>query len=506
MRRVLAVAAALALAACPKRPEPAPSGITLSVPYDVDTLDPHARDRLGNFAVAVHFYEPLVGTDREMRIYPKLAVRWDNPDLLTWVFHLQENVTFHDGSPFSADDVVYSFERLTREKDLDIGLYVVQIASVRAVNRHTVEIKTRRPMGVLLNKISSVLIVPKGATAPWLTEHENGTGPYRLTEWKKGRELTMTRNESYRGKKPALSSARFLLSRTPEDARKELLAGTSQFAQVRTRAAEQMLKERPDVALLHRTGIFLKYVGFDLARETTPFVESGGNPFRKRAVREAVSLAIDRKALVAGLPSSAVPASQVVPPFIFGFNPHLPALSHDLERAKRLLRDAGYPDGFDVTLHVRSVVGESAGAVRDMLAPLGIRVTLVELAEPEFFDLATHLRPSFFLTRYGCSTGDASDVLDAAFHSIDEPLHYGTSNIASHSSLELDKEIEESAEILEMESRRDRLHRIMATLMADVLWVPLYYDEDVYAVKRPYEWKPRADSYVLVWEIGVKPG
>ena len=131
-----------------------------------------------------------------------------------------------------------------------------------------------------------------------------------------------------------------------------------------------------------------------------------------------MSLAIDRPRLVAALPTFATPASQIVPPSIFGFDPSLPDLRHDPGAARALLREAGFPQGFAATLHARRVVGAAAGSLREMLGAVGIQLEVQDLDEPAFFRAVAE-PPSLFLTRYGCDTGDVADVLHAAIHTVD---------------------------------------------------------------------------------------
>ena len=157
--------APLLAGSCGRGVPPEASAIRIAVPYDVGTLDPHARDTLSNLAIGSHFYEALVTTDRDMTIRPCLARSWENPDSSTWIFHLRPSVRFHSGRPFGAVDVVYSIRRLLGDDQLEIAGYVVYLTEVSAVDALTVRIRTSRPPGVFLNKLRFVSIVPEGSTS-----------------------------------------------------------------------------------------------------------------------------------------------------------------------------------------------------------------------------------------------------------------------------------------------------------------------------------------------------
>jgi peptide/nickel transport system substrate-binding protein len=502
----LAPLAVIAVAlACARRPSAKPDEITLSVPYELDTLDPHARNRLSEFAVLSNVYEPLVTTDATMSIRPCLAERWDNPDLVTWVFHLRPGVVFQDGSPLAADDVVASFERLLGSAGtLEMSGYCWDIKAVRALDATTVEIKTLAPMSILLNKLRFVLIVPKRATAASLQEAPVGTGPYRVGSWKRGEEIRLVRNDSYWGRRPPLARAAYLLSRGPEPALEDLVAGRSQLVQCGSKKLEQSLQGVSGVSVHRQNSIFAKFLGFDFKHEATPFCSASPNPFLDHRVREAISLAIDRSALVARLSTYAVPASQAVPPFIFGYNPLVKDLPYDPVRAKQLLAQAGLADGFEVTLHSRRIFGEAPQVVGEMLAAIGIRTKMAQLPDPQFFGIVAEHGSSFYMSRFGCPTGDASDILENAVHTIDLKRHFGSSNDGEYSNKTLDSLIEESASILDMERRRPILQQAMTVTTQDLALVPLYVDQDVFAVKDSYAWTPRNDNFVLAAEVGVR--
>jgi peptide/nickel transport system substrate-binding protein len=500
--RAAVVGLALSALFCGRAAAPKPRSVTLSVPYELESLDPHARNRLSDFAVLSNVFEPLVTTDASMSIKPCLAERWDNPDYVTWVFHLRERVTFHDGRTLTADDVVASFQRLLTNDALEMGGYIWNLASVRALDEKTVELKTIAPMSILLNKLRFVLIVPRTYRSP--ADPASGTGPYKLVSWKKGEEVRLARNETYWGPKPPLESATYRLSRSPEQALSDLLGGRSQLVQCNGKKLEERARSTSEVDVFRQSSIFVKFLGFDVKNAVTPFVPGRPNPFRDRRVRQAINLAIDRPALVARLSTAAVPASQTVPPFIFGFNPAVKETRPDQERAKALLAEAGYPGGFDVTLHVRKIFADAARVVAEMLGGAGVRVTIAESPDREFFEIVAGHRSSFFMSRFGCPTGDSSDILENAVHTIDPLRRFGRSNDGEYSNPEFDRLIETSAALLDMERRRPVLQQAMSVIAEDLALIPLYIDQDVYAVNRAYSWHPRNDNFVLASEVGVR--
>lgn len=496
------LAALVGLLACGRRPLAAPEELGISVPYEIETLDPHAHDTLGANAIVAHFYEPLVTTDAAMQVQPCLAKRWENPDPSTWIFHLQEGVVFHSGKPLQADDVVYTFERLVKNPRLEISTYAQYIAEVRALDARTVRIRMTRPLTLFLIKLYSIAIIPRGSGETALAEHPDGTGPYRLLEWKKGVSLRMARNEKYWGRKPDFASVILRLDRSPEAAVADLLAGRSRLVQCNSKNVAPRLERSSRFRVIRRPSIFTVYLSYDLARPATPYADARPNPFRDKLVRQAIDKAIDRKRLVARLTYDALPATQLVPPFIFGFNPRISAPVYDPEGARELLRRAGYPKGFAVTLDARKIFSEAAEEVKDQLAQVGIRVSVILRGTQEFYSRAQQRDMSFYLSGYGCTTGDASDVLNSTFHTRDADRQLGLNNYSGFGSPEMDQKIEESATIQTVDQRSNLLQSIIERVMEELVWVPLCVNEDVYAMDRDLSWEPRSDSRVVASEVG----
>ncbi|HEY4491469.1 MAG TPA: ABC transporter substrate-binding protein, partial [Acidobacteriota bacterium] len=310
-------------------------------------MDPHARNTISDFAVLSNFYEPLVSTDSNMTLQPCLARQWENPDLSTWTFHLQNGVKFHSGKALTAEDVVYSIERVFNSTTLEISGYVSQIKDVAAVGPLAVRIRTKQPMSVLLNKIRFVLIVPKGTDALTLQRGVDGTGPYRFVGWN-GSVIEMKANESYWGGAPDIQDVIYDLGQSPRQALQSLLAGKVQLAQANTKQLEEAIRNRREYTMHRSDSFFLKYLGYDLSGKN-----ARPNPFLDKRVREAIHIGLNRQTLVNGLTTYAAAATQPLPPFIFGYNPQITAPRSDQQRAKELLEAAGLGNGFKTKLHVR---------------------------------------------------------------------------------------------------------------------------------------------------------
>jgi peptide/nickel transport system substrate-binding protein len=475
-----------------------PRVLRVSVPWEAESLDPHARNTLANFALVSSLYEALVTTDADMRLRPALAARWENPDRSTWVFHLRPGVRFHSGRTLQARDVVWSLQRMAVEPGLEMATYALYIEKAEAVDELTVRVRTTRPLSILLNKLRFVAIVPHGTDAASLRAGVDGTGPYRVEEWEAGRRLHLRRFDGYWGDDAAFARVHILLARDPAQAARDFLEGGADIVQASSREAGRRLEADPRARVLRRPSLFVKYLAFDF-REQRP--DGTPNPFHRPEVRQAVQLAIDRSALISSLRTDAVPAGQAVPPFIFGFNPRLPIPARDLGRARALLDRAGHAGGFETDLHVRRLYADAGSSVREQLREVGLRVAVRPLPDMEFLDRARRGEFAFYLSRFGCPTGDASDILDSTLHTRDVERRMGLQNYGHYSSAEVDEAIARSAEVESVTDRRAALERVLELAHQDLVWVPLFADQDVYAVDRSLDWQPRNDSFVLPAEV-----
>jgi peptide/nickel transport system substrate-binding protein len=495
-----AVLAGLALAACGRAAEPGRE-LRVAMYDDLASFDPHARNTVGAYEVLSSVYEPLVSLDRAMRPAPALAVSWETPDLLTWVFRLRPGVRFHDGSPLTAEDAAASLQRVLSEEHLEMRSYLSGVADVTARGPNAVVVRTLRPNAQLASRLHFVLIVPRGSTAESLARRANGTGPYAVAGWAPP-SLTLQRNESYWGHPPGFSRVRIDLGIASATAA-EAIAEERYDVLDATRGAEAAARLSARYRVVEQANIFLRHLAFDVSRERTPFCPGRQNPFRKRDVREAVSLALDRERLAATAGTGARPANQLVPRAVFGHDPRLPPLERDPVRARAFLARAGFASGFDVVLH-RGGFGAATELVKAQLADVGIRVKIESLASAAFFDALDARKLSFWILASGCPTGDGLELLETSFHS-PGPGGLGVDNYGDYRSPDLDRGILEAGGLFDLRTRQAAVQGLLERVLEERVWIPLYHDRAALLVARSVSYEPRADGYLRVADLEPGP-
>ncbi len=503
LRRTALLILVFCIPACREASRAVPDKISLAVPYEIETLDPHVKSKMSSFAVLSHFYEPLVVPAPDMKITPCLAESWENPDSLTWIFHLRPSVRFHNGKALDADDVVYSLKRVLQHPEFETAPYVSNVVEVSALNQRSVRIRTRHTTSILLNKLCFISIVPRDSRSENLHSSINGTGAYRLKLWEKDHRIVMIRNNDYRGSAPEISEAEFQLGLSDEQAWQKLLSGKCDFLQGISRKSEEAAT-KAGFKIVLKDSIYLKYIGFNLRPVPDSNCSRHPDAVQNRLVRKAIHTALDREKLVAGLNGQASPASQPVPPFTFGYDPGVSVPASNPVRARELLAEAGFPGGFETTMHVRKILDVTGPLVQLQLEQIGIKLQLKSLPDKEFFQDLRSGQFCMYVNRFGSPTGDASDALESALHTVDPGKHFGVLNYGRYSNPLLDAAIEESASIQNLDRRKKRLQEIMKMLVEDVVWVPLYVDQDIYIYDPKYIFQPRMDSLLKVSEISIK--
>jgi peptide/nickel transport system substrate-binding protein len=487
---LLALSLLFLIAACTKE-EPKEVPFRIVTTYDPDDLDPHISDTQSTIAVSGHFYEALVNADANLRIQPGLATHWENPDDQTVIFHLRPNVVFHNGKRLNSRDVVYSFQRLNQDPSLEMRVYARDIQSVRALDDRTVEMKTVKPSAIFLNKLRMISIVPDGTSRSQLLSAETGTGPYQLLEFQKKSVLRAKRFDRYWGKPADIDFVELQLAADYQTGLHLLENNEAELIQCNLKTHSKHLEIDPRFRFFRSDSLFVKYITFNL---TDP-----QNPFQNHDFRKAVHLAINREKLVSNLTYHAVPATQPVPVFVFGFNPEIRSVVPEKEAILKLFGQSEWSkQRLPVSLQVRKMFEETAHLLKTQLEQYGVRLEIQTLTEEQFF--AKRKEIPVTISRFACTTGDASDLLNDLLYSSEREGFFRDSDLFRYTHPDLPSSESQTPGSL-IEHRRHGLQRIMASLMEDLLVIPLYVDQDAYFISRKYKWTPRFDGLILAHEI-----
>ncbi len=501
-RRLSAVLAAALPCACAPAPGDPADELRVAVPYDVTSLDPHLDNSLEGFEQVANVYEPLVALDREMRVVPALAVSWHNPDPTTWVFRLRKGVRFHDGSMLGAEDVVHSLMRLQADESLAARSQITEVASV-AADGDAVVLRTGRPSARLLGDLAQVLISRVGATHEGLDARPNGTGPYAVDSWTRGGRLRLRRHEAYWGAKPAFEVVE-VQTGTDEHATPAIEAGRLSIVRATYPSAERAAAQGSRYRVARQPSPYLFHLGFNVASPVLPGTSSP-NPFRHREVREAIDLALDRVRIAAAASPYAVPTDRIIPRSILGGDPGAVADSpRDLAQSRRLLAAAGYPRGFEVTLHGIGLKSRTAlPELCRQLADVGIVVSRADMPSSPAFQGALRGRElGLWVISDAALTGEAGWLLTTQFHSAEPARHLGTDNFGGYANAEVDRAIEEANLILKPRDRLPLLQKAVRMVEQERWWIPLYHNQATFIVDRALTFEPRADLYLRYAEIG----
>jgi peptide/nickel transport system substrate-binding protein len=494
--------------------------VALSAP--VSALDPHFHNLGPNNQVSKHVFETLVKADEQQNLKPGLAESWKPIDDTTWEWKLRKGVRWHDGSEFTADDVIATFKRIPNvpNSPASFAIYTRAVTDISAPDKHTLRMKTARPHPLLPNDLISIHIVPAKVAESAKTEDYNagkamvGTGPYKYAEYVAGDRIVYTVNDKYWGPKAPFAKVRFRFISNSAARVAALLAGDVQMIENVPTADSARLAKDARVALSSAVSNRVIYLHMDSGREkNSPFVtDKAGkpleaNPFRDPRVRKAISKAVDRDAIVSRvMEGQAKPAGQFLPETFFGTSKKLPPEKYDPEGAKKLLAEAGYPDGFGVTLHTpnnRYINDEKvAQAVAQFLTRAGIATKVDSMPSNVFFSRGSKLEFSFLLAGWGAETGENSSPLRSLVATFDAKQGMGAANRGRFSDAGLDAVIQTALSTIDDTKRGLMLAAAAEKAIGEQMGViPLHYEVSTWGVRKGISYKARADQYTLAFEV-----
>ena len=471
------------------------------------TMNPHGSDADCNLSVMSNIFEGLLYRDAPGKLLPGLATSWERIDDLTWRFTLRQGVKFHNGNDFTWEDVKFSFERLKEPYPVSEFLFFGGITkSVEPVGGDpwTIDIKTTLPIPYFVQNLHQIFIMDKESTETRsigeVGLYPIGTGPYKFVEWVKGAYLKLTANEGYWGGSPLIKDVEFRPVVEPSTRVAAIATGEVDILQDLPVELFDTVAANPDLEVITRPARRAIYLG--LRNEP-------GFPGSDIRVRRAIHMAINEDEIIEKVMfKHAFPASQIPDPPTTGYNPEIKRLPYDPERAKALLAEAGYPDGFKIKLtgpNDRYVRDEQiCEAVAKQLAKVGIEVELDTKPKAIFFPEVDEHILDFYLIGWFDGSYDFGRSFTKLLHSVDPERGYGGLNGAAYSDPVLDELLEVSAEIVGPDLRARALRLLNKVAMEEkIAVIPLHYQEDSYAVYkgRGIKFTPRADTWICFKEI-----
>ena len=514
--------ATFALGAMLASPAAVAANLTVGLGTDVTSIDPHYHNLTPNNNVAAHLFGYLVERNEKSIPQPGLATEWKAIDPLTWEFKLRKGVKFHDGSDFTAADVVASIERVPKvpNSPSPFTAYTKQIQKMEVVDPYTIRFRTATPYPLMPSDMTQVAIISK-AYATASTEDFNsgkaaiGTGPFKLARYAKSDRVDLARNDAWWGGKPAWEKVTLRI--LPQDAPRvaALLSGDVQIIENVPTADVGKLRGNKQLTMYKAISDRLIYLHLDSARDASPFVtdKAGAplakNPLRDPKVRKALSKMINRPAIVERvMETEAVMAGQLVPDFLFGATKNLAVEKFDVQGAKKLLAEAGYPEGFGLTIHTpnnRYVNDEQiAQAVAQMLSRGGVPTKVVAMPSATYFTQATDLKFSFMLLGWSTGTGEASSSLKALLMTFNRDKGFGTANRGRYTNTKVDALTEDALQTVDDIKREAYLQRATEIAINDTGIIPLHFQVNLWASRDGIVYQPRLDEQTLAHKMRPK--
>jgi len=499
--------------------------LTIGLASEPTAIDPHFHNLGPNNAFAQHLFDPLILQNELQQLQPGLAVSWQPIDELTWEFKLREGVKFHDGSDFTADDVVCTWERAPNVPNSPSSFATyTKGKTVEKIDDYTIHIKSAAPYPLMANDVSTVTIVSSesgcnGATAEYNDGSSAvGTGPFKFVSYKPGDSIVVERNDDYWGDKSIWSKVTFKPIKSGPARVAALLAGDVDVIASVPTTDVATLEKNDKVSLSQGVSNRVIYLHLDHDRVDSPFVKANGggaieNPLQKLEVRKAISMAINRDAIVDRVMEGiAIKAGQLLPDGFFGVSDKLEPMEYDPKAAKEMLAAAGYPDGFELTIHGPNdrYINDAkiAEAIGQMLTRIGIKTAVETMPRSVYFGRASRGGPdktpefSFILVGWGAGSGEASSPLKSLIATHTPDKGWGSSNRGRYSNPEFDALLEKALSTVDDASRQDLLAQATEMAIEDVAIIPTHYQVSTWGARKGLNYVARTDEYTLANGVG----
>lgn len=489
------------------------------------SMDPQFSRTGNNLMTAQDVFDRLIENDANLQTRPALAVSWKALDPLTWEVKLRDNVKFHDGSAFTADDVLFSMKRAgeIQNSPATFAGAVRGIAAMDVIDAHTIHFKTTTPTPEFIEQIGRVYIVSKKAVGAHRSDDFKspavavGTGPYKFKEWVPGDHMVLARNDAYWGHKPSFDTVtvRFITNDAGRVA--ALLSGAVDLIDSVPPADVKRVQSSSGMHVFSTPSARIIYLALDTSRDASPYIVGADgqpltpNPLRNPKVRLALSKLINRPLIVERiLDGAGVPAGQLVPEGVVGYAPDVKPESYDVAAAKALLAEAGYKDGFGITVHSSNdrFHGDKdiAQAIGQMFARGGLKVVGVVTQPYNVYSTAATQRAySAFVFSFGTTTPSSSFALMNVLETYDEKAGTGAFNRTRYSNPAFDAALTKAMQEFDERKRGALLADATRIAMHDVALIPLYWPKLYWATHGNLAYAPGKDEDTRASLAGIAP-
>ena len=483
----------------------------------VTSLDPHYQRLRSTWMVMPHVFDSLTSIDTQGRAAPGLATSWRQRDAHTWEFELRRGVRFHDGTLFSGQDVLATFARLKRMMaDLSsIGTTMAEFADYGLEDDYRLVIRTKSVWPTLPTEINEIAIINRRFAEATLDDFNSlaatiGTGPYRAVSTQRDSYLRLERFDGYWGGLPEWRSLMFSFILDEMELTEQMAAGLIDVVDDLHPQAQVRLWQLPDVEIVRGSTTGLYHLALDLQSKVSPHMRSFDgkplpeNPLLDPRIRLAMSLAIDRRFLCdVMMQGQADPGRDVVASAVRGANGDSLPDPHDPQQARRLLAEAGYPQGFQLDLHAPDDTPyiPLVHALCLMLSSVGIDTRYMIMDTLRFYD--GQFRGDFgaSLTAWYDVTGEASYTLKHLLATSDAASGMGGSNVGRYSNPAFDRILGEALASLDEDRRIELLRSACALAAADRPIIPVVEAKASWAVRKGFRLTPSAYGMTWAWFI-----